>query len=217
MTNNIYTPFTYLIGWKELNRWYYGVRFARGCHPDDLWTKYFTSSKYVQKMRGEYGEPNVVEIRQTFDDSLQAREWEEKVIRRIRAVNSLKWLNKQNGGTKFSIDSHSIETKIKIGERKKGKPSWNIGVSPSQETRIKMSDSNRGKVRSEETRLSISNAMRGKLKSKEHRSKMSAMRKGKPGKPLTEEHKAKIRSAKIGKPRSVKTRTAKPEILDEPI
>jgi hypothetical protein len=23
MTNTIYTPFTYLIGWKDLDRWYY--------------------------------------------------------------------------------------------------------------------------------------------------------------------------------------------------
>jgi hypothetical protein len=30
------------------------------------------------------GEPDVVEVRQVFDDSFQAREWEHKVIRRMR-------------------------------------------------------------------------------------------------------------------------------------
>ena len=36
-------------------------------------------------------------MRQTFNDSLQAREWEEKVIRRIDAVKSDRWLNKSPG------------------------------------------------------------------------------------------------------------------------
>lgn len=41
---SIYIPFTYLIGWSKYDKWYYGVRFAKGCNPDDLWNTYFTSS-----------------------------------------------------------------------------------------------------------------------------------------------------------------------------
>ncbi len=84
MTKNIYTPFTYLIGWKEHNKWYYGVRYVRNCHPDDLWTSYFTSSKLVKKMRKEFGDPDVIEVRQTFPTDTLAREWEFIVIRRMR-------------------------------------------------------------------------------------------------------------------------------------
>lgn len=88
------TPFTYLIGWSVHNKWYYGVRFAKNCNPDDLWTKYFTSSKYVQQMREEHGEPDVVEVRRTFLSQIDARLWEQKVLRRLDAVKSTHWLNK---------------------------------------------------------------------------------------------------------------------------
>jgi len=93
-----------------------GVRYARGCHPDDLWTKYFTSSKHVRKFREENGEPDVIEIRQTFNDSLQAREWEEKVLIRLKVIYNDKWLNKATGKSippQFGR-YHSNETKKKI-------------------------------------------------------------------------------------------------------
>ena len=65
MTN---IPYTYLIGWSKLNKYYYGVRYAKNCHPSDLWTKYFTSSKYVKQFREENGEPDIIEIRKTFSN-----------------------------------------------------------------------------------------------------------------------------------------------------
>jgi hypothetical protein len=35
---NIYnTPYTYLIGWSNQNKYYYGVRYAKDCHPNDFW------------------------------------------------------------------------------------------------------------------------------------------------------------------------------------
>lgn len=43
--------YTYLIGWSEYDIWYYGVRYAKGCNPADLWVKYFTSSKFVREFR----------------------------------------------------------------------------------------------------------------------------------------------------------------------
>ena len=47
-------PYTYLIGWKEKNLWYYGVRYSKDCDTNDLWESYYTSSKYVQKAREKY-------------------------------------------------------------------------------------------------------------------------------------------------------------------
>ena len=38
------TPYTYLIGWSKLDKWYYGCRYGINCHPDDFWKTYFTSS-----------------------------------------------------------------------------------------------------------------------------------------------------------------------------
>lgn len=53
-------PYTYLIGWSNQNKWYYGVRTAKNCHPGDLWTTYFTSSKYVKQFITQYGEPDII-------------------------------------------------------------------------------------------------------------------------------------------------------------
>lgn len=79
------TNYTYLIGWSKFNFWYYGSRVANKSQPeDDLWKKYFTSSKYVKEKRKSYGEPDVIQIRKTFDDPIKAKEWETKVIRRMR-------------------------------------------------------------------------------------------------------------------------------------
>ena len=107
-----------------------GVRYARGCHPDDLWTTYFTSSKYVQEYRKKHGEPDVIEVRQTFNDSLQAREWEERVIDRVDAVKSTRWLNRQNAGKEFIGGTRSEEHKKKLSlimiERAKN------GVNPNK-------------------------------------------------------------------------------------
>jgi len=87
------------------------VRYARNCHPDDLWTIYFTSSKQVKVFREEHGEPDVIEVRQVFNDSLQAREWE----------HDERWLNK---GLGKSIPPqfgrvHSDKTKIKMSKSAK--------------------------------------------------------------------------------------------------
>lgn len=90
----MFIPFTYLIGWKCHDTWYYGVRYARGCHPDDLWVKYFTSSPRVWNFREKHGEPDVIEVRQIFNDSLQAREWEHKVLRRLKFIDDPRWLNR---------------------------------------------------------------------------------------------------------------------------
>jgi hypothetical protein len=85
--------YTYLIGWTAHNKWYYGVRFAKGCNPDDLWVKYFTSSKKVKEFRNVYGNPDVIQVRRTFDDANTARLWESRVIRKTNAVRDNRWMN----------------------------------------------------------------------------------------------------------------------------
>ena len=95
---NIYTPFTYLIGWKKHDIWYYGVRYAQYCHPKDMWNNYFTSSKYVQQFREKNGEPDVIEIRKTFNNKKDAIEWETKVLTRLNVNKNNKWLNRTVNG-----------------------------------------------------------------------------------------------------------------------
>ena len=90
------TPYTYLIGWKSLDKWYYGVRYGRGVHPSDFWVSYFTSSRHVKNFREVNGEPDVIEIRKIFDSVDSARNWEHRAIFRMNMVFDQKFLNRTN-------------------------------------------------------------------------------------------------------------------------
>mgnify|MGYP003350767656 CR=1 FL=1 len=81
-----------MIGWTKNDVWYYGVRFSKSSFPEELWVSYFTSSKYVKQYRKMYGEPDVIQIRKTFDDKEKARIWEHKVLRRMKVIRDEKWL-----------------------------------------------------------------------------------------------------------------------------
>lgn len=96
--NHIYsnTPYTYLIGWSKQNLWYYGVRFAKNCNPNDLFIKYFTSSKYVKDTIAIYGNPDIIQIRKTFSCINKAREWEKKVLIKIKAKSRNDFLNRSD-------------------------------------------------------------------------------------------------------------------------
>lgn len=95
MKNTI--PYTYLIGWPNLNKWYYGVRYAKHCNPTDLFSTYFTSSSEVFDFIKSYGMPSVIQVRKIINSPKLAQIYEHKVLRRIRAKQSDKWLNKSNG------------------------------------------------------------------------------------------------------------------------
>lgn len=93
MSKNIYTPYVYLIGWSNLQKYYYGVRYAKNCTPKDLWQSYFTSSKHVAAFRKKHGEPDIISIRKTFTTAKDACDWEHKVIKKMSMVESDNWLN----------------------------------------------------------------------------------------------------------------------------
>jgi hypothetical protein len=111
-----YQPYTYLVGWSSINKWYYGVRFAKNCQPADLWTTYFTSSKYVALLRETHGEPDIIQIRKTFTDAKSARAWEHTVLRRTRAVNNSSWINRHDGHHSFfnEIPHNKITTTFQL-------------------------------------------------------------------------------------------------------
>lgn len=100
MTTN--QPYTYLIGWSILDKWYYGTRYSKSCHPDDLWNPYKTSSHIVKEFAKEFGEPDIVQVRKLHDSAKKALAWEEKVLRRLKAVKSDRWINANNGGREFN-------------------------------------------------------------------------------------------------------------------
>lgn len=87
-------PYTYLIGWPDQNKWYYGVRYAKNCHPDEFWNSYKTSSNTVKDYVKNFGDPQVQIIRKTFTTAEKARLWESSVLKRLDVVHDEKWLNK---------------------------------------------------------------------------------------------------------------------------
>lgn len=118
--------YTYLIGWKKYNKFYYGVRFSKKSDPAELWVSYFTSSKHVKSFVKKYGDPDIIQIRKVFQDVNKARNWEQKVLKRMNVVNEEKWLNK--------TDNKSIDPICAL----KGTLT-HIGKKRSEETKQKMS------------------------------------------------------------------------------
>lgn len=173
---NNYQPYTYYIAWSDHNLHYYGVRYAEGCHPDDFWKTYFTSSKHVTKARKLYGDPDIIQIRRTFADKDEAIEWEHKVLRRMKVMEHDHWLNRGIGKAPRFHPSHrealseaaknrrySDEAKAIFSER--SKRDW------SEERLQKMLDG-----RTEEGRKRIAEFQRGQTRTKEHREKIREMR-----------------------------------------
>lgn len=134
----MHTPYTYLIGWSQLNKWYYGVRFGKNCHPSEFWVKYFTSSNRVKDMREKFGDPDIIQIRKTFDSAESAKKWETKVLVRCKVHKQEKWLNRYlNQGACGVTNSswkpgHSTWNKGKTGVQ----VSWSKGLTKLTDDRL---------------------------------------------------------------------------------
>lgn len=117
------TPFSYYLYHKPTGLQYYGIKHAKGCHPSDLWTTYFSSSNKVKELIAAYGKDSfIVKVRKTFTTSSEALLWEHKVLRRLDASASPQWINRHNGGSKFRAPiSHSDKTKQLISKKGKGR------------------------------------------------------------------------------------------------
>lgn len=177
-------PYTYLIGWSAHSTFYYGVRYSGRCKPSDLWVTYFSSSKYVRDFRQKFGEPDVIEVRRVFDDAKKARDFETRVLRRIRAKSRSDFLNKTDSPCPKFVGRHSEETKAKM------RASASHAPRP-EEVRAKIAAGNR-KPKSPEATAK----MRRSLTGKKHTSiARENMRKSHLGRKHTEETREKIRLA----------------------
>lgn len=92
------TPYTYHLYHKPTEKHYYGSRFAKGCHPSDLWVKYFTSSPIIKDLIKIHGKDSFnVEVRKTFDCPIKCQNYENKVLRRLGVPYNKKWYNRHYG------------------------------------------------------------------------------------------------------------------------
>ena len=98
----IYKSYTYLIKHKPTNTFYYGVRWQnvklKRTPEQDFWVKYFTRSNKVKSLIEQFGKDSFIfEIRKTFDSPESARQWETKVLRRMKVLEKPDvWLNRTN-------------------------------------------------------------------------------------------------------------------------
>jgi hypothetical protein len=97
-------PYTYLIGWSKNKKYYYGVRYSKKSHPDDLWQTYFTSSKHVKEYMIEHGSPDIIKIRKIFDDVDSARKWETRVLKKLSVKDREDFLN-QTDNISISLEA----------------------------------------------------------------------------------------------------------------
>lgn len=188
----IYQPYTYLIGWSKINKWYYGVRYSQKCMPSDLWVTYFTSSKIVKQLRLDHGEPDIIQVRKTFDCQHKALRWESSVLRKMNVLVEEKWLNQNVSGDHFVIKKHSDETKQKMrannaskrpemraaaSKRQSGENNSFYGKTHTEETIAKIRSSLTGFKRPDsfaENRKGQGNAFYGKQHTEESKLKMKA-------------------------------------------
>jgi len=97
-------PFTYILYHKHTQLWYYGVRYAEGCHPNDLFTIYFSSSKYVKALIKEYGVNSFKYcVDRIFRNKLDAIRFEKIMLKSHFDTNRNIFLNRSLGNNSFGL------------------------------------------------------------------------------------------------------------------
>lgn len=195
------TPFTYSLFCSTTKQYYYGVRYGKGCHPDQLWSSYFTSSKTVSQLIEQHGKDAFeIRIRKVFDCPKKALEWEQRLLERVNAINRKDWINLSHGTTFRHNETLSEATKQKMSEMRKGKKlttprdpehtaklvaarkrngkqAWNKGMPMSDERKQQHSATMKGKP----------SHRKGTVNSEEHRRNLSIALKGRKAPHKTEE------------------------------
>lgn len=145
---NIY-PYVYQLIHKETSQIYFGYRSANKHRAEfDLGVYYFTSSKEVKRMGFENFD---IVILAEFFDKIDAREFEYCLIESYWGNPLL--LNKCLGGKKFIPGCVTEAGILKMKKSKAGKPSPKKGLpgkSPSIESRLKTSNTMKGRKQSPE-------------------------------------------------------------------
>lgn len=101
----ICTPYTYRLKFKPTGQSYYGVRWKRGCHPDDLFKSYFSSSKEVKRLIHLYGVTSFkAEVRKVFSSKQKACNWEHQVLKRLRVGSNPNWINRKHNTGRANSD-----------------------------------------------------------------------------------------------------------------
>jgi NUMOD3 motif len=186
-------PYTYLIGWSNLNTYYYGVRYSKDCNPSDLWVTYFTSSDHVKEFRSLHGDPDIIQIRKTFNKPKDARLWECKVLKRMDVVNKQQWINRHDNMSppivrRFGDENVMRRPELRDAIRGENNPARKEGVGDKISKKlIGRTGTFTNKTHSEETKALMKNRWNERKES------------GWTSKPMSNEQKEKISVALKGR------------------
>jgi hypothetical protein len=187
-------PFTYLLKHISTNKYYYGVRFKKGCHPNDLWTKYFTSSKKVKGLIKRYGKKSFIfEIRKTFKTPQKALNWEYKVLKRLKVIHRNDFLN--------LTDNKSVDPKY-LSKINKGKnnPWYNKKHTKESIEKIRFASLNRRHTKESIEKIRLFNLGRKHTKESKEKIRLGGIgNTNRVGKRHTKESIEKMRLASTGK------------------
>jgi len=138
-----FKSYTYIMGWRHLDVWYYGVRTANKVSPiEDFWKVYKSSSKIVHEYIEANGDPDVLRIHKEFSSKQDAIDHERKFLSKVNAAQSDRWLNQCNGYSDKGVLNleWSDERRKKLSLAMIGRSNMG-GKKHSEETKKKMSES----------------------------------------------------------------------------
>lgn len=146
LVSDIIVAYTYLLIHKITHERYYGVRYQGICESrtpeDDLWIKYFSSSKEVENLIELHGADSFkYEVRRTFTTVESAIDWEHNVLRRLNVINKSIWLNKSDNK---AIDRASSQKGAKNAHKVQKENGTCIGKQSEKGNRIKNEKIRRG-------------------------------------------------------------------------
>jgi len=119
-----YKPYLYRLCWSSTNKHYIGIEYKQSrliANPENLWVTYFTSSNHVSKYIEEHGQPDIIEVRKTFNNRQDVVDYETKLLHKLNARNNNTLLNVSEGASGFKgCDVMSDELKRNLSEKRKG-------------------------------------------------------------------------------------------------
>lgn len=210
--------YTYLIGWRNLDKWYYGSRVANNTQPEeDLWHTYFTSSSVVDSYRKQYGEPDVIRVHRSFSDRETTVNYEYRFVKRVNGVNSERWLNQAYpghipGGTPVQIASikgkkHSEEMCRKRSEALSGEGNPWFGITGSAHPRFgkKLTPEQVEKLKAgQQAYYTVHGRPKRRPLTDEQKKRISIGRLAN-SKPLSQEHRDALARTQLGRKHSVES------------
>jgi hypothetical protein len=165
------SAYVYKLIEQSTGKWYIGSRTKSGCHPDD---GYMSSSKIVKQKVSESPD-NWSKVIIAVGESADMIELETTLLKESDAKNNQSSYNQHNGDGKFSNAGrpHTDETRRKISESNKGKP--RLKSESDEEKRIQaVKLAIKGKPQSFSHKAKRAAAMLGKAQSPEHIEKRRA-------------------------------------------